>query len=141
MNGVVSAHMGGEETVVGHDSDLHAALASAWKVAVQVGIDDEHIRLVDGDEPLQGTLSMDFNQSAIDVCNSGGHELLEEGRRAVVQPHVHSQPGRMSEVLEGDRPSSTLCAGDRQPIDRHSRPERPESKGGGVMAAAVEVEG
>ena len=116
MDGVVSAHMGGEETVVGRDSDLHAALASAWKVAVQVCIDDEHIRLVDGDEPLQWTLSMDLDQSAIDVCNGGGHELLEEGRRAVIQPHIHSQPGGMSEVLEGDDGFEVMPTTGSQPI-------------------------
>jgi hypothetical protein len=116
MDGVVSAHVGCEETVVGRDSDLHAAVPSARKVAVQVCIDDEHIWLVDGDEPVQWTLPVDFDQSAIDVGNGGGNELLEEGWRAVIQPYVQPQPGRMCKVLERDDGFETMTATRSQPI-------------------------
>jgi hypothetical protein len=34
MNGVVSADMGSQEAVVSRDSDLHAAMAPTWEVAV-----------------------------------------------------------------------------------------------------------
>ena len=94
--------MRGQKTVVGRDADLHAAAGVAGEMAVQISVQNKHVRLVEGDEPMQGGLFMKHDQPLVDMGDGEGDEALEERGRFVIQPGVHPEPGRMGEMLEGE---------------------------------------
>ena len=116
MYGVVCAHMSGEEPIVGGHRHHHATMTAARKVPVEIRVDDEHVRLVESDEPMQRRLTMSIHQAAIDVLDRRGNELLEKRGRLIVEPRVHAKPGRMRKVLQSDDRFETLPAARGEPV-------------------------
>jgi hypothetical protein len=114
--GVVGTHMCCEEPIVGRDRHPHAPLAAAWKMPVEIRVDNEHVRLVESDKPMQGRLAMAIQKTAIDVLDRCGNEPLEKRGRAIVEPRVQPKPGRMSKVLQSDDRLETLPAARCEPV-------------------------
>ena len=101
-----------QQAVVGSKANRHARIRPARKAAVQIGIQHEHVWLVDGDIPTHRRLAMDIHQAIIQPGDRVPDEDFKEINCFVHEPRIDTQPGGMGEMLERhDRLQAFLSAG------------------------------
>ena len=71
-------------------------------MAVQIGVQNEHVWLVECDIPPHRWLAEVVAESLVETLDRKLNEFLKSPGRAVIQPGIHSQPSRVSEMLQRD---------------------------------------
>ena len=102
VNRIVGSHMRGQHAVVGAQANGDSCLRPTRKMAVQIGVQNEHVWLVECDIPPHRRLAEVVAESLVEALDRKLNEFLKSPRRSVVQPGIHSQPGRVSEMLQRD---------------------------------------